>query len=257
MPTSPTTAEGWYCLHDVRSVDWTTWKSLDTSEQKTVLQDVTAWLDETLDVDEGASGLFGVSQGKADLMLIHLRPAIEELDALKRGLARTGFGDVTYRSYSFLSVAELSGYQAEQHLDPDADVSDEIREWLDSRLYPEIPDMDYVSFYPMDKRREGDDNWYMLDKEHRTELMKEHGKTGRKYAGDVQQIISGAVALDDWEWGVDVFSDDPTELKHLIYEMRFDEVSARYAEFGPFFFGYRLAPDDLEAFMDGETVGPA
>jgi chlorite dismutase len=122
--------------------------------------------------------------------------------------------------------------------------------YIQGRLYPKIPDhSEYVCFYPMSKRRDGEDNWYMLDGEARAELMRAHGRTGRNYAGKVSQIVTGSAGLDDWEWGVTLFSDDPLQFKKLVYEMRFDEVSARYADFGPFYVGKRLSPDELAGWL--------
>jgi chlorite dismutase len=112
-------------------------------------------------------------------------------------------------------------------------------------------DWPVVCFYPMSKKREGADNWYMLDSSSRAELMRAHGSTGRRYAGKVTQIVTGSTGLDDWEWGVTLFADDPLTFKKLVYEMRFDEVSARYAEFGPFFVGRRLMPGDLGRVLGG------
>jgi chlorite dismutase len=110
------------------------------------------------------------------------------------------------------------------------------------RLFPPLPaDMPYVCFYPMSKRREAGQNWYILDLEERSRLMQAHGLTGRRYAGKVQQIITGAIGLDAWEWGVTLFSKDPLDFKKLVTDMRFDEVSAKYAEFGDFYVGRIIA----------------
>jgi chlorite dismutase len=97
----------------------------------------------------------------------------------------------------------------------------------------------------MSKKRDGADNWYSLASAERSDLMRAHGRTGRRYEGRVSQIVTGSMGLDDWEWGVTLFSNDPLEFKKLIYEMRFDEVSARFAEFGPFYVGERLFPGSL------------
>src|SRR5258708_2490123 len=109
-----------------------------------------------------------------------------------------------------------------------------------SRLWAKIPQRRYVCFYPMDKKRGEQVNWYMLPFEERAKLMLEHGKIGRTYHGVVTQVISGSIGFDTYEWGVDLYADDPLVFKKLIYEMRFDEASARYAEFGPFFSGVQL-----------------
>jgi chlorite dismutase len=131
----------------------------------------------------------------------------------------------------------------------------EQRRKLASRLWPKIPERGYLCFYPMNKRRAGADNWYMLPLEERQRLMHDHGMIGRRYAGQVNQVISGSIGFDDWEWGVDLFADDPLVFKKLVYEMRFDESSARYAEFGPFHFGIRLAPAELGRVM-GTNAAP-
>ena len=134
------------------------------------------------------------------------------------------------------------------------DAAAEHRElpYVQNRLRPRQPEeMPYLCFYPMDKRRAPGENWYELTLEERNELMIEHGGIGRLYAGRVSQVISGSVGLDDWEWGVTLFAGDPLAFKDLVTEMRYDEVSARYAEFGPFFVGKRLAAGDL-----GEALLP-
>jgi chlorite dismutase len=111
------------------------------------------------------------------------------------------------------------------------------------RLYPELPrEMPYVCFYPMSKRRDAGQNWYGLTLDERSRLMHAHGITGRRYAGRVQQVITGAIGLDAWEWGVTLFAADPLEFKRLVTDMRFDEVSAKYAEFGEFYVGKVVEP---------------
>jgi chlorite dismutase len=106
----------------------------------------------------------------------------------------------------------------------------------------------------MDRRRGEDKNWYQLPIEERQRQMEEHGLVGRKYAGIVRQIITGSIGFDDWEWGVDLFADDPLEFKKLIYEMRFDEASARYAEFGPFVSGVQFSVEELPVFLRAARV---
>jgi hydrogen peroxide-dependent heme synthase len=118
------------------------------------------------------------------------------------------------------------------------------------RLFPEMPPHRYVCFYPMDRRRGEDKNWYTLPIEERQRQMNEHGLVGRRYAGEVKQIISGSIGFDDWEWGVTLFADDPLVFKKLIYEMRFDEVSAVYALFGTFYVGLRCAAKDLGTLLE-------
>ncbi|MGB1376597.1 MAG: chlorite dismutase family protein, partial [Miltoncostaeaceae bacterium] len=116
--------------------------------------------------------------------------------------------------------------------------------YREMRVHPELPARRLLCFYPMSKRRAGDDNWYALSFEDRKALMMGHGTLGRKYAGRVTQLITGSTGLDDWEWGVTLFSDDLAALKEIVYEMRFDEVSSRFGEFGPFFVGIVMDPAD-------------
>ena len=120
-----------------------------------------------------------------------------------------------------------------------ADTLQRQREAMKVRLWPEIPNAKYICFYPMDRRRGEQKNWYQESMEDRGRMMHEHGMIGRRYAGEVRQIISGSIGFDDWEWGVDLFAEDPLVFKRLIYEMRFDEVSAVYALFGTFYVGLR------------------
>jgi len=120
------------------------------------------------------------------------------------------------------------------------------------RLFPAIPPNRYACFYPMDRKRGEDKNWYSLPIEERARQMGEHGMVGRRYAGEVKQIITGSIGFDDWEWGVDLFADDPLVFKKLIYEMRFDHVSAVYALFGQFYIGLRCPADQIGTLLEGE-----
>ena len=122
-----------------------------------------------------------------------------------------------------------------------------------ARLFPELPKHRYICFYPMDRRRGEDKNWYTVPIEERARQMNEHGLVGRRYAGEVKQIITGSIGFDDWEWGVDLFADDPLVFKKLIYEMRFDEVSAVYALFGTFYVGLRCSWCELGKLLSGQV----
>lgn len=178
-------------------------------------------------------------------MLMTLRPTMDELQELEARFNKLTIADFTIPAYSYVSVVELSNYLAgESNEDPYQ--NPHVR----ARLYPELQRSQYICFYPMDKRRDGDDNWYMLPMQERKDLMRSHGMIGRSYAGKVKQIISGSVGFDDFEWGVTLFSDDVLQFKKLIYEMRFDEVSARYAEFGSFFTGTILAGEKRSTFFN-------
>ena len=206
---------------------------------------------------EGWSCFVRLIGSSADLMVIHFRDSVDSIAAAQDDLARSQLGGVLHPVYTFLSVAEAGLYHLSAELARAAvarggNVGDDeytralaerARAERESahvrrRLYPELPaDMPYVSFYPMSKRRDAVQNWYTLTLDERSRLMQAHGLTGRRYAGKVQQVITGAIGLDKWEWGVTLFARDPLEFKKLVTDMRFDEVSAKYAEFGDFYVG--------------------
>lgn len=190
------------------------------------------------------------------------------LGAMHRAVENCFPPNVLQRVYSYLSVTELSEYGSteedskrmiEQHekLQPGTpefekrlqEANKKRAEYEHYRLYPELPDWEVMGFYPMTKRRQGDDNWYSLDFGTRKKLMGGHARTGRKYAGRVSQLITGSTGLDDWEWGVTLMAHQLDAIKEIVYEMRFDEVSAKYGDFGPFFINLRVAPETLWAHM--------
>jgi chlorite dismutase/heme-degrading monooxygenase HmoA len=254
----PQTEEGWYVLHDFRSIDWDAWRDAPERRRSSALEEGVEYLtaaEDVTDADAGGSAMFAVLGHKADLLLLHLRPALSDLDALERRFEQTALAEFTERADSYLSVTEVSGYMSEDYFDDDAEVEDTgIKRYIESRLEPEIPDSEFLSFYPMDKRRGPEDNWYDLPFDERAEHLSSHGEIGREYAGRVTQIISGSVGLDDFEWGVTLFADDPTDVKELLYEMRFDPSSSRFAEFGRFLSARRFPPTQLGAFFAGERI---
>ena len=171
---------------------------------------------------------------------------------------------------SYLSFLELGLYEmtvklhaqfVDEGLEPGSDEwkskwseeMDNQRERMKERLYMDIPKTRYLCFYPMNKRRGEQKNWYGLPIEERQQMMREHGFVGRRYAGRVQQIITGSIGFDDWEWGVYLFSEDPLVFKRLVYEMRFDEASVWYGEFGPFYAGLRVMPHHLKSIFRGQV----
>ncbi len=193
---------------------------------------------------------------KADLGVMALGPDLARLQAFQQDLARAPL----VLTWSYASLTEQSEYAAteaderarlaadEGVTDPD-DVEARLAAWRDriehyreQRIHPRLPARRAISFYPMSKRRTGADNWFALDFADRKRLMAGHARVGRTYAGRVLQLITGSTGLDDWEWGVTLLADDPAALKEIVYEMRFDEVSARYADFGPFVTGLVLEP---------------
>jgi chlorite dismutase len=199
-------------------------------------------------------------------MFIHNRDSIEQLAVVQRDLARTELGSYLVPTHSYLSIVELGLYESSsktypvlmgEGIEPYSDEWERrIQEMMDrqaaamaARLHPAVPETKYVCFYPMDKRRGEHVNWYTASMPDRARMMHEHGLIGRRFAGQVKQIISGSIGLDDWEWGVDLYSDNPGVFKRLIYEMRFDAASALYGLFGAFYVGVRLPVGELGAWL--------
>jgi len=247
MSEAAKTLDGWYCLHDFRAVDWTTWKLIPAEEREAAISEFQGLLDKwntTQEEKKGSHALYTIVGQKADFMMMILRPTMEELNEIETEFNKSKLAEFTVPAHSYISVVELSNYLPSEGDDPYQDPH------IQARLYPTLPKANYVCFYPMDKRRQGNDNWYMLPMEDRRSLMRSHGMIGRQYAGKVKQIITGSVGFDDYEWGVTLFSDDVLQFKKLVYEMRFDEVSARYGEFGSFFVGNILQEERIRPFLD-------
>ncbi len=254
---APETLEGWYALHQIFTFDAAAMRNVTASELSGMREGAVGMLREIVRPTEGWSAVVPLIGSGAEVMFMHLRPTLDELGVVQRRMTRESLFDVLRPAYSFLSVTETALYHITAELERRAlerggDVGDEqYRDELDERaraelnsdhvrrrLYPEPPvDMPYVSFYPMSKRRDAGQNWYALTLEERSRMMLAHGLTGRRYAGRVRQVITGAIGLDAWEWGVTLFAGDPLEFKRLVTDMRFDEVSAQYAEFGNFYVG--------------------
>jgi len=203
MSEAVQTLDGWYCLHDFRKIDWTSWKQLSEAERNEAVQEFEHMLNNWHVVEEGEKGshaFYSIVGQKADLMFMILRPTMDELNEVETELNKTTLADFFIPAYSYVSVVELSSYLGKD------DGSDPYENpYVRSRLYPNLPKSKYFCFYPMDKRRQGNDNWYMLSMEERRDFMRSHGEIGRKYAGKVKQIITGSVGFDDWEWGVSLF----------------------------------------------------
>ncbi|MFC7132571.1 MULTISPECIES: heme-binding protein [Salinibaculum] len=255
----PPTDEGWYALHDFRSIDWDAWRDATERERQRALDEAVEHLDTHLaveDADDGASALYSILGHKADFLLLHLRPTTADIGAIERRFEGTDFARFTERTTSFVSVTEASGYseQARDYFTGDLDESSGLYNYIQGRLQPSIPDATHVCFYPMDKRRQPEQNWYDLPFDERAEHMDAHGDIGRDYGGKVKQMITGAIAIDDWEWGVTLWGDDLVDMKDLLYEMRFDPSTSQYADFGSFYVGRRFPPSDLEALLAGEPV---
>ena len=254
----PETAEGWYAFHQIVSWDRPALRALTTEHATTLRREAERTLDALAAPAEGGwSAVVPLIGSKADVMLVHFRPTLDDIATVQRALARVTLFDAARPAYSFLSVTEAGLYHASAQLAGEAIARDgtfgdeAYRTQMDKRvaaeranphvhrrLYPPQPaDMPYVCFYPMSKRRTPGQNWYALSLDERSRLMMAHGMTGRTYAGRVVQVITGAIGFDAWEWGVTLFAADPLTFKKIVTDMRFDEVSAEYAEFGEFYVG--------------------
>jgi hydrogen peroxide-dependent heme synthase len=245
----PETLEGWYALHQIFSVDRAALRARDPAARRAVTCGAAEVFAELGAGDEGWSTVAELVGSTGEVMFMHLRPSLEALSDVARHIARLELMDVLRPTFSFLSVTEVGLYQLAAHGVDDPRKQERIRAESESphvqrRLYPPLPpDMPYVSFYPMSKRRDVGQNWYTLPLTERSRLMQSHGLTGRRYAGRVLQIITGAIGFNTWEWGVTLFAKNPLEFKKLVTEMRFDEASAKYAEFGEFFVGTVVQPE--------------
>jgi len=255
----PETLEGWYACHEIFRLDRARMKEVrgwGSAAAQTVLDTA---------VEGGWTRAVRLIGSTADVMFVHFRPALDDLMAAQRAVRRLPIAAAMEPVAAFLSVTEAGLYHVSADLarqasergghPGDASYVAEARTrgeterenpHVQRRLYPPVPDnMPYVCFYPMSKRRAVGQNWYELDLAERSRLMQTHGTTGRQFAGRVQQIITGSTGLSEWEWGVTLFASDPLDFKRIVTAMRFDEVSAQYAEFGEFWVGRVASGDDL------------
>lgn len=271
FPPVPLTLEGSSVLHQFFRFDWKSWRATPPAERERIAGGFVESL-RRLERDNAGSpirtALYSQLGHKGDLILVHFRDSLEALNQVELDLAQTAFYDYLDQRHSYVSVVELGLYEStrktyeaaagggfEPHSEQwNAEVAASLRraaEAMAPRLFPAIPETKYICFYPMDRKRGEQTNWYTVPYAERQSMMHEHGMIGRRYGGEVRQIISGSIGMDDWEWGVDLFAQDPVIFKKLIYEMRFDEVSAVYALFGQFFIGVRLPLDKLPHWLNG------
>lgn len=272
-PDVPESLEGWWILHRMFAFDRLAWDRLPESERKEIAREATAalkLLKETEDADVGLAQLLG---HKGELMLTHYSKPYDGLAHAQIAVDKLRLRQFLTPLSSYVSVLELGLYEATGRIHAtlkERDLKPFSPEWTEAfdellkeqehhprhagRLWARIPQRRYVCFYPMDKKRGEEVNWYSLPFEERAKLMLDHGKIGRTYHGLVTQVISGSIGFDKYEWGVDLYADDPGVFKKLIYEMRFDEASARYGDFGDFFSGVQFSLDQLQVYLDGTGV---
>jgi chlorite dismutase len=264
-PLVPETLEGWSLLHLMYRVRWDRLREKSGADRNALAHDAVR----ALSSDDGPTAFVQLLGHKGDLMVVCFRRSFDALAQAQLSLEQTPLHDALEVTTSYVSIVELGMYEmtaklheqlgakltpGSEEFDKAFDAEMEIqRQRVMGRLFIELPRSRYVSFYPMNKRRGESFNWYSESFDRRGAMMREHGMIGRHYAGKVTQVISGSIGYDDWEWGVDLFADDPLVFKRLIYEMRFDEASARYAEFGPFYIGVQFAPGQLGAYLNGQA----
>ena len=259
-------------MHQFFRFDWKAWRATAQADRDRIAAEAVAAVSALERKEAGAppqSALFSQLGHKGDLILIHFRESFQALNQVELDLAQTAFYDYLELKHSYVSVVELGLYESSRKtweaasakgLEPNTpEFRAEVEASLERasaamapRLYPAIPEAKYLCFYPMDRLRAESKNWYMVPFAERQRMMHEHGLIGRRYGDVVKQIISGSIGMDDWEWGVDLFAQDPVVFKKLIYEMRFDEVSAVYALFGQFFLGVRLPIENLTHWLAGK-----
>jgi chlorite dismutase len=270
FPPVPLTLEGSSLLHQFFRFDWKAWRSSTDGKRKEIAAAAIAKLKalERANSDTPIqSALFSELGHKGDLILVHFRDSLEALNQVELDLAQTEFYDYLTPTHSYVSVVELGLYESsrktyeaaakfEQHSSEwNAEIAASLERGaaaMAPRLFPSVPEAKYLCFYPMDRKRGEQVNWYTVPFAERQRMMHEHGMIGRRYGDRVKQIISGSIGMDDWEWGVDLFAEDPVVFKKLIYEMRFDEVSAVYALFGQFYIGLRLPIEKLADWLHGK-----
>lgn len=257
-------AEGWHVLHLFYHIEHAQWDTLSSAEQLRSKTNLTRLVQEIRATPQTQLLLFSILTPRADIAFMLLTPDLHTANAMEKKLTLALGTDVLVPSYSYLSMTEWTEYVAtdaeqttkiiaEKGVQPgtpefDAEMESfhkHMAKYRQDRLHPNMPDWPVFCFYPMSKRRNDGNNWYAQPFAQRRKLMAGHAATGRKYHGRVRQLITGSTGLDEHEWGVTLFAHNTTDIKSIVYEMRFDEVSAKYAEFGDFYIGIQLPLDEL------------
>jgi peroxiredoxin len=275
LPNVPITLEGSSVLHQMFRFDWESWKKLPAQDQRKIetetIELFQMWERGSGEPARNQSAIYSLLGHKGDFLFLHFRNSFAELNQLELELAQSSLNAFLQPQHSYLSVVELGLYESSAKTyaalaekgftqgspEWNAGVQEVVvrqSQAMAQRLFPSIPPAKYLSFYPMDRRRGETQNWYTEAMADRQRMMHEHGMIGRRYADSVRQIITGSIGFDEWEWGVDLFAEDPLVFKKLIYEMRFDEVSAVYALFGQFFIGIRVQADNLISLFNGKLM---
>jgi peroxiredoxin len=254
--------EGWHCLHLFYRIEYGQWQLLSREEQNEAKTNLTKLIQEIRAFDSTQLLTLSVVTPKADLGFMLITPDLQNANKFEKQLSVSLGADVLSPTYSYLSLTEESEYitteeeyaaslddatkrDAAKLEEAMATFRERIKHYRQERVYPTLPDWPIVCFYNMNKRRGEQRNWYSLPYDERRKLMKGHATVGREFAGKVKQLITGSTGLDDAEWGVTLFARDTLQIKAIVYKMRFDPVSADYADFGEFFIGIQLPLDEL------------
>jgi len=256
-------AEGWHCLHIYYRIDSAALASLDERARATGRDELVAALDSAGETATERMQVSAVSGHRADLGVMLMDPDPLKIDAIMQAIRSSRLGPALEPTYSFVSISEVSEYvpTAEQYaakLQRDGTSPDDpayaakvkayearLPMMNKQRLYPDFPDWPVTCFYPMNKIRDPHANWYMEPFSSRSAMMAEHATSGIKFAGRVSQLITASTGFDDWEWGVTLWGRSPEHIKEIVYTMRFDKASAKYAEFGPFYVSYIMTPSEV------------
>jgi chlorite dismutase len=264
VENSLTPESGWHFLHLFYRIDRGVLSALSEAKRAEGREAIGRILDKANHPEIEGLQCFAVPGHKADFGVVMAGPDLKAIHAVETALQDSPLGPALVPTYSFYSITEISEYvpdleaygktlREREGMDPESPAyqtkvayyEKNLGRMNKQRLTPEFPDWPCLCFYPMSKMRQGEQNWYLEPFERRSEMMSQHGKSGMMFAGRVSQVITASTGLDDWEWGVTLWGKNPSYLKDIVYTMRFDESSARFALFGPFYFGYLLPPDAL------------
>lgn len=256
--------EGWHVMHLFYQIDHVQWALLDDDEKRAAKTHLSELVQEIRATADTHLLIFSIATPKADIGFMLLTPDLQVANSYEKKLTLSLGPEVLSPVYSYLSQTETSEYtttdeqyaetlKSEKGLSEDSpefatamqEFKTRIEHYLKHRLYPVLPNWPVICFYPMSKRRQGGDNWYSLSFDQRKDLMAGHARVGRSYSGRILQLISGSTGLDEYEWGVTLLAKDTIDIKAIVYEMRYDEVTARFGEFGDFYIGMQLPLNEL------------
>jgi chlorite dismutase len=272
-PNVPESLEGWWILHRMFAFDRRAWDALPEKRRNKYAGHAADLVDHLKGSDEGDVGLTQIVGHKGDLMLTHYARSFDGLAYAQTLVDKLELREFLLPRGSYVSVLELGLYDATGKIHAELNqrgLAPQSPEWIAGfdelvrkqsespyigpRLWARIPSRRYQCFHPFSKRRGEVQNWYILGFEARAKMTSEHGGVARSYHGRVTEVVSGSAGFDDFEWGMDLYADDPIVFKKLLNEMRFGESIGRYGEFGPFWAGLQFSPGELPAFLDGDAV---